>query len=244
MENVGGYASVEDYLSEFRDMLAPQLPEEYPGSSSVRKLVGEYVGRDKRSLLIFIKTGPETVLSVRYKLPISAKAARVFGLPEELVAHEAPVFGMVAPAEIDGRVAAAQMRSWDAEVTRITHIKEDAEQAAGLRRAAGNILVYWQRMRNLLRNVYDELGILPQHVETAGRFSTLSGPASSPRPLARSSSRTSRSTSDPAAAREWRRRTSSRRRSTRQRGSNIGARRRRLSGKPTSDPTRRRRRTA
>lgn len=243
MENAGGYASVEDYLSEFRDLLEPQLPEEFPGGAATRKLIGEYVSRDKRSILIFIKTGPATALSVRYKLPLSPKAALVFGLPEGLVAHDAPVFSMVNLAEIDARVGAAQMQLWDNEVTRLTDIKEDAGESGKARRLAGNILLYWQRMRNLLQDVYIELGILPQHAPTAGRSSTRTTSGSVPRSPVRTSTRTPRSNSDPAAARSWRR-PSSQRSSTRRGGSNVGARRRRLSGKPTSDPTRRRRRTA
>ena len=239
MSNGDGYADAEDYLSDFRDQLERQLPEEYPGSTAIRKLLGEYVARDKRSILVVIKTGPTTALSVRYKMPVPASGASIFGL-EGLVPHEPPVFGMLTIPEIPARVAAAGVAAWGAEVTRVQGV-EAASDTPKMRRAAHNVLVYWRMMRRLLRRVYTELSIHDEHTPSHRRSTTRSIGGTEPRQP------TPRPNSDPAARRtstllaprspSSAKRSSSRRR--RSASARVGPRR--FSGKVTSDPTRRRR---
>jgi hypothetical protein len=224
MANADGYADIDDYLSEFRDLLEPQLPEELPGSRSIQKLHTEYVGRqDKRSVLIFIKTGPNTVLSVRYRMPVMPKAAPLFRLPEGLVPHESPIFAMVSPAEVAPRAAAADMVLWDTEQTRLRNIVDDPASEERLRRTARNVLLYWRLLRGKLQDVYAELGIRPQDTGTNARSSTRSNSGSEPRLP------TPRPNSDPA-----RRRTSSARRRTSSARRRTSSARRRTSSAPRS----------
>lgn len=245
MSDPNGYASAADYFSEFRDRLSRELPEELPGSTATARLVGEYVGADKRSIMLFIKTGPTTVLSVRYKMPVPESGARVFGL-EGLVPHVSPTFSAIRDDEIPGRTAAANMRAWNAEVARLTARQDEGTEKE--KRAVRNILNYWRIMRQFLRRIYEELAIRPG-VGSSGRATTLSAGGTEPRlhtprpnsdPRPRSLTRTLSAPSSSSS-----RRSSSRRRTISRRRSDLArVRPRRFSGKPTSDPTRRRRRTA
>jgi hypothetical protein len=244
MSNADGYADAEDYFSDFRDQLERQLPEEYPGSRAIRKLLGEYVARDKRSVLIVVRTGPTTALSVHYKMPVPANGASIFGL-EGLVPHEPPVFGMLAIPEIPERVAAAAVAPWDTEVARVQGVEATGDTPK-LRRAAHNVLVYWRLMQRLLHRVYADLGIIGQQASTQRRTTTRSSNGtdprmSTPRPNSDPAVRRTSTLSAPSSKRSSsKRRTSSRRRSAPAR---VGPRR--FSGKLTSDPTRtRRKRTA
>ena len=237
MSDEGGYADAEDYFSDFRDQLERQLPEEYPGSNAIRKLLGEYVARDKRSILIVIKTGPTTALSIRYKMPVPAEGAPVFGL-EGLVPHEPPVFGMLTLPEIPARVAAAGVAPWDDEVTRVQGLDVEGT-APKIRRAARNVLVYWRAMRRLLRRVYGDLGILGQHSNSQDRATTLSTDSTDPRqhtPKPNSDPRARSRTRTLSAPRSSSSRVSPRSSTRRRRSANARVGTRRRLEKKTTDP--------
>jgi len=232
------YSSVEDYFSDFSQLLDRELPSEDPGSTTTKDLVGEYVHRDKRSILLLIQTGPDAVLSVRYKMAVPANGAKIFGLEEDrLVPHGEPVFGLLRPAEIAGRVAEYAMHPWEAEIARIKTL-EDTAESSKMRRAAHNVLVYWNGVRRLLGRVYSQLGI---RAVAAGARASSRG-ASGPDPTNLRAS-TPKPDSDPAPAqRNWaqRRRTSSeRRRRNAMLRRTQSARKRTTTG--GTDPTRRRR---
>lgn len=240
MSNADGYASTADYISEFRDRLARELPEELPGSVAEATLIEEYVATDKRTIMIFIKTGPTTVLGVRYKMPVPASGAKIFGL-EGLVPHEGPTFSMLTEAEVDGRAASANMRPWSETTVRLRQKQQEVDER--IQRRIRNILEYWRIMQRYLKRAYDELNIrYPGHV---GRLSsTQSVGGTDPR------GRTPRPNSDPrrasmartlSAPRSSSRRSSSRRTVSRRRSDPARIGPRRFSGKITSDPTRRRR---
>ena len=237
MSDADGYASVEDYFAEFRDLLRRELPEELPGSTAIATLVGDYVATDKRSIILFIKTGPTTVLSVRYKMPVPAAGAKIFGLAG-LVPHEGPTFSAITEAEIAGRVAAANVRPWAEEIARLLPKQNEGDERH--RRAVRNILTYWRMMRRYLTHIYNELGV--KHPGRASSLARTLSAASEPRQP------TPRPNSDPAhrltSTLEAPRSSSSsrRRRVSRRRSANARVGPRRFSGKPTSDPTRRRRR--
>ena len=241
MSDGDGYADAEDYFSDFRDQFERQLPEEYPGSTAIRKLLGEYVARDKRSILILVKTGPTTALSIRYKMPVPANGASIFGL-EGLVPHDPPVFGMLTIPEIPARAAAAGVAPWDAEITRVQGVEATGDTSK-VRRVAHNVLVYWRVMRRLLRRVYTELGIHDEHAPSHARSTTRSVGSTEPRqPTPRpNSDPAARRTSTLLAPRSSSVRRSSMRRITRRRSASARVGPRRFSGKVTSDPTRRRR---
>lgn len=238
MSDEGGYASVEDYFSEFRDRLERELPEELPGSTATTILVGDYIATDKRSIMLFIKMGPTMYLSVRYKMPVPAVAARVFGL-EGLVPHDGPTFAAVTDAEIAPRVAAAAMRPWVDEIARLTPLQNEGDEKR--RRAVRNILTYWRMMRHYLTRIYRELAVRYSDVRSSTRATTQTIDGTEPRhptpkpnsdPRARTRTRT-------LSAPSSRRSTSRRPLRTRSANARVGPRQ--FSGKLTSDPTRKRR---
>jgi hypothetical protein len=219
MSNNGGHASVHDYLSDFQQLVEQHLPEELPGAVSMSNLVAEFVGMDKRTVLLYVQTSATHALRIRYKMPVPAGGARLFD-GEGLMPHTEPTFSTVPIADIEANAAAAAgtMRPWAAEFERIA-VVETGGNTAGIRRKARNILIYWNLMRPLLRTAIKGIGIrTSSNLSSSNASSSPASSSSSNHPLlpvsstARSSSsrRGSRGTSMAAAASSGSRRISSR----------------------------------
>lgn len=200
MSNSNRYSSIHDYLGDFQELVERELPEELPGSVAMARLVMEYVGADKRTVLLYVQISPTQALRIRYKMPVPAGGARLFD-GEGLMAHTAPTFGTVAIADIEANAAAAAgtMRPWNAEVERIAAVRNAEASVATVRRKAKNILIYWDLMRPLLRIAIRGAGVRTSSNVTSSSSSSSSSahpnhplvPAAS---TPRSSSHSSRAT--------------------------------------------------
>lgn len=149
--------TINGYLSAFITMVVDELPEEDPGRAAMAELLGVYVGKqNKRQIYIYIRTGPAEILRVAYLMPVPAKYARIFKQPAGvIVPHGDPVFSR-PPVSMEADVATLPVAPWNAEIARVTALREGAEAGTVLERTLQGLLLYWNYMRTQLLSLMEQ----------------------------------------------------------------------------------------
>jgi hypothetical protein len=183
MSSEGRHAGTADYISDFQQLVERELPEEEPGAATLSTLIDIYISRDnKRHIEIFIQTGPQSVLRVRYIMPMSAVAARALYDQEGLQPHTPPLFfqhpipvGQTASAVAVTWAATNNVSQWSAELTRVTEIEAGLE-AGTRKRRTGNLIHYWRIMRRAILRALHEIYVGEQVSSSSNRASRASTP--------------------------------------------------------------------
>ena len=156
---------VSDYMLQFREAIDAYLPSEEPGRTTRLNLIGEYVARNKREIILYISHGyPDTatdVTRITYLLPASAEASRLFVPDRAVLPPHGPHFktfdiaaGQTAQQFVESNIATIPgSTDWFSEDSRIRALSQ--VEPAGIRKTTmNNILIYWRNMR---ARVYDAL---------------------------------------------------------------------------------------
>jgi hypothetical protein len=200
--------TVTDYMLRFQKDLIRYFPDEEPGLRNTLELIGEFVARDKRKIILYVAQGPpattEVVTRITYVMPVSEAASRLFNSDEELIAPEGPNFttfddlarrGQTAQQFMETNIATIPgMADWLSEVRRIRAAYGAEEK--GLRKSTmKNILVFWKDMRSRVYDMIYQAGIrMPR--TSSGRTRTRTGSGTRRRASSRASNiRSHRSTS-------------------------------------------------
>ena len=232
--------SVADFLVNFRRALDHQFYLEDPGRPDVFHYAGDFVGpNNKRRVVFYVAHGPlETarrLTRVDYVMPVGPiHAVLLFGGDgETTMSATGPDFsvidvpeGQTAEATVAAEIAATAMLPapqrlalWEAEIARITDMRDNPDETLPRRQTASNILRFWDQMRR------DILAILFVNVQGPGV--ALAPPAAPPLPMIDAGPVAHVATS---SSERRRRRDSARRRS---RNANAA---RRTTRRATSDP--------
>jgi len=156
---------VSDYMLQFRAAIDAYLPTEEPGRTTRLNLIGEYVARNKREIILYISHGhPDTatvVTRITYLLPASAEASRLFVPDRAVLPSNGPHFktfdveaAQTAQQFMEANIATIPgATDWFSEDNRIRALSQ--EEPEGIRKTTmNNILIYWRNMR---ARVYDSL---------------------------------------------------------------------------------------
>jgi hypothetical protein len=155
---------VSDYMNQFRNAINAYLPTEEPGRVTRLNLIGEYIARDKREIVLYIAHGsPDTatvVTRIIYRLPVPMDISQLFVRERVVIPSNGPHFktfdcaGQSAQHFVEtniGRIAG--LADWFSEDQRIRALAQ--AEAAGVRKSTlNNMLIYWRNMR---ARVYDAL---------------------------------------------------------------------------------------
>jgi hypothetical protein len=157
---------VPDYMNQFKVAMEQYFPDEEPGRTMRLNLIGEFVARDKRKIVLYVAQGnPATtgiVTRIIYVMPVPEAASRLFGDEEDTLPPEGPkftTFDNFAPKTAEQFVAEnialvpGIAGNWLSEVRRIRAARE-VEPAGPRKSTMKNILLYWKDMRS---RVYDAL---------------------------------------------------------------------------------------
>lgn len=156
---------VSEYMLQFRAAIDAYLPSEEPGRTTRLNLIGEYVARNKREIILYISQGhPDTatvVTRITYLLPASAEASRLFVPDRAVLPSNGPHFKtfdvaaeQTAQQFVESNIATIPgFTDWFSEDSRIRALSQ--VEPAGIRKTTmNNILIYWRNMR---ARVYDAL---------------------------------------------------------------------------------------
>jgi hypothetical protein len=156
---------VSDYMLQFREAINAYLPTEEPGRTSRLNLIGEYIARNKREVILYISHGhPDTatvVTRITYLLPASAEASQLFVPHHAVLPPHGPHFktfdiaaGQTAQQFMEANIATIPgFPDWFSEDRRIRALSQ--LEPAGIRKTTmNNMLIYWRNMR---ARVYDAL---------------------------------------------------------------------------------------
>ena len=166
--------SVVDHLVNLGRALDHQFYLEDPGRADVFQLVGDFVGpNNKRRTVFFIAHGPiataRRLTRVEYTLPVGPiPATLLFGgdgrttLPAagpEFSTLDVPD-GQTAAAVVAAAVAATaagpiqqRLESWEAEIARVSGIRDNPAEPPARRQGASNIMRFWRDIRGQVLEV-------------------------------------------------------------------------------------------
>ena len=198
---------VSDYMSQFEKAMMAYFPDEEPGRTMRLNLMGEFVARDKRKLVLYVAQGkPEVtgvVTRIIYVLPVPEAASRLFVEEADTLPSEGPkftTFDNFAPKTAEQfmteniALIPGIAGNWLSEVRRIRAARE-AEPAGARKTTMKNILLFWKDMRS---RIYDALHAANVHMDRTSSGRTRSKTSSPPRRVssrAASNVRSHRSTS-------------------------------------------------
>ena len=189
---------VPDYINQFKVAMEQYFPDEEPGRTMRLNLMGEFVARDKRKIVLYVAQGkPEVtgiVTRIIYVMPVPEAASRLFGDVKDTLPSEGPkftTFDNFAPKTAEQFVTEnialvpGMAGDWLSEVRRIRAARE-VEPDGGRKVTMKNILLYWKDMRS---RVYDALyqANVRMDLTSSGRIRTKTSSGPPPR---RVSSRT------------------------------------------------------
>ena len=199
---------VPDYMNQFKVAMLQYFPDEEPGRTMRLNLIGEFVARDKRKIVLYVAQGNPKVTGIVtriiYVMPVPEAASRLFGDVKDTLPSEGPkftTFDNFAPKTAEQFVTEnialvpGMAGDWLSEVRRIRAARE-VEPDGGRKVTMKNILLYWKDMRS---RVYDALyqANVRMDLTSSGRIrtKTSSGPPRRVSSRAASNIRSHRSTS-------------------------------------------------
>jgi hypothetical protein len=153
---------VSDYLRSFQEALEQRISIEEDGGTHRQYLVGEYIKKNNRDIVLFVTTGtPETsrhVIEITYKLPVGEDVAEAIFNKVGVMPAEGPSFfeydvaagTAIATIQESAQKPSRGLASWPVEKARIEGAL--AEMPAEVKHVARTILRYWRDMRT---RIYD-----------------------------------------------------------------------------------------
>ena len=199
---------VPDYMNQFKVAMLQYFPDEEPGRTMRLNLIGEFVARDKRKIVLYVAQGNPKVTGIVtriiYVMPVPEAASRLFGDVKDTLPSEGPKFMTVdnfAPKTAEQFMAEniamvpGMAGNWLSEVRRIRAARE-VEPAGPRKSTMKNILLYWKDMRSRVYDALYQANVrMPLTSSGRTRTKTNSGPPRRVSSRAASNIRSHRSTS-------------------------------------------------
>jgi len=169
MSDESEYATLEEYLTDFSEVVETALAVNEVGSRAPRAyFLADYVSKvKKRKVVFFLTRGrPETaseLIQITYILPVEEGAASVFGgdgshvLPPDgapTFFHQDIPAGMTAVELMAQQAAHHNLAPWTAEIDRVQPLGEaEVDPKKGM--AIRNLVRFWKRIRpRMFRALY------------------------------------------------------------------------------------------